>query len=189
MESVRIVTPMMPKGEAHHASVITEATATRIKKLLTTRTVAKVSEKTGVKYQIVYRIAMGITWADVPPKGAVKPKGATRGPRRRLTLKTWYLLWKLRRAGAPYSKLSAKLGLSTGSLHRLVREFEAMLGARVSQLHLTSGTYEPAVRKYGLKRSEAERLDHAASASPLLPRLQRIVDTEFEALETELAGR
>lgn len=179
-----------PKGETHHSASITEATAKKLKrKLASGEPVSKVARDTKVAYQTVYRLARGETWADVEPKGAVLDKDAkaARGPRRRMKLDAWYDMWRKRRAGTSASRLAKANKISQGSVRRLLGEFELMMATRVAQLQLTSGSYEPAKRKYGIRRSDAERLDRLATANKLPTRLQRIVDEGFPELERQLA--
>lgn len=178
-----------PKGETHHSASISEATAQELKLTLAAgASVSAVSRESGVPYQTVYRLARGETWAQVPPAGAVLQDGsrATRGPRRHIDLAAWYSMWQQRQAGVAVTSLAEQANLSQSSVRRLVAEFELMIAERVAQLQLTAGSYEPAKRKYGIRRGEAERLDRKATENKLPDRLQRIVDTDFPGLERQL---
>jgi transposase len=139
----------------------------------------------GVSYQSVYKLARGQTWKEVAPD--IKPPVlGRRGPPRRITIKRWYLIWDKRRKGVAPEVLAEITKMGTSSVRRLVREFGMMVSVRVSQLQLSSGSYEPVKRKYGITRGEAERLDHAAASIALPARLQRILESEFPELERQL---
>lgn len=180
-----------PTGGTHHSASITLKQASKIKRrIMAGHTVRQVSSAMKLDYQLVYRIATGKTWSAAPPSGPVAndENRDARGPKRNVSLRQQHILWKQRRARVSTRDLAAKAKLSTSSVRRLVAEFEAMLAARVSQLQLTSGSYEPARRKYGLSLNEAEALDHKASETTLPGRLQRTVDRGFPKLERKLNG-
>ena len=168
--------PLMPrpKGEGHHSATITLEQAHEIKDILAKgKNVARTARAFGVPYQTVYRIATGETWRDVPPVGPIaKLEYARPGPKRKVGLKRWYKIWNAKRKGMEIKKISELTRLSASSVRRLASEFEIVIAHRISQLQLTSGSYEPAKRKYGIRRSEAERLDQKAANTPLPDRLQ-----------------
>lgn len=178
-----------PKGERHHSATITLAQATDIKgQLADGRPVSRVARDFDIPYQTVYRIATGETWSEVEPVGPVPHlESATRGPKRKAGIKRWYRLWNAKRNGAKTQKLAQLSKLSTSTVRRLVSEFEIIIAHRISQLQLTSGSYEPAKRKYGIRRSEAERLDQKAMNTPLPSRLQAALD-KMPDLEREITS-
>jgi len=95
-------------------------------------------------------------------------------------------MWRKRRGGATVAAVSERTGVSESSVRRLVSEFELMLCHRVSQLQLTAGSYEPAKRKYGIPRTEAQQMDERAVTEPLPARLRSILDEDFPELERQL---
>ena len=177
-----------PKGETHHSASLTRKQAQAVKTALVKgRSVARVARLTGLPYQTVYRIATGETWRELAPAGPVHDvKHETRGPRRKVGLKTQHLMWRKRRGGATVAAVSERTGVSESSVRRLVSEFELMLCHRVSQLQLTAGSYEPAKRKYGIPRTEAQQMDERAVTEPLPARLRSILDEDFPELERQL---
>jgi hypothetical protein len=178
-----------PKGEGHHSATITLEQAQEIKaNLASGKDVARTARGAGVPYQTAYRIATGDTWRDAEPAGAVKGlEHAIRGPKRKADVKKWYKIWNAKRRGVSIQKIAQLAGLSTSSVRRLASEFEIVIAHRISQLQLTSGSYEPAKRKYGIRRSEAERLDQKALNTPLPSRLQGTL-AKLPGLEREIAS-
>lgn len=177
-----------PKGETHHSASLTRKQAQAVKAALVNgRSVARVARVAGLPYQTVYRISTGETWRELAPAGPVHDvKREVRGPRRRVTLKIQYVMWSKRRAGVHVSAISERTGVSESSVRRLVAEFELLLCHRISQLQLTAGSYEPAKRKYGIPRTEAQRMDERAVSEPLPARLQSTLDEDLPELERQL---
>jgi hypothetical protein len=166
-----------PKGETHHSASITEAQAKDIKSdLVQGLPVSRVAQTRCVAYQTVYRIASGETLREVAPAGPVSKANALPGPKRRISARMQYLLWKKRREGISIASLAHRAKLSNSSVRRLVMEFELVLCHRVSQLQLTAGSYEPVQRKYGIRRNEAQRMDDRAMSTPLPDRLRSCLE-------------
>jgi transposase len=155
-------------------------------------TVGEARNKYGLPYQTVYRLAKGETWGEAKPAGDVI-NGANRGtPGRSRTLSLWkqYLVWKRRRIkGEGTAAIAKRYGLSKASIRRLVAEFEAMLAARVSQVQLTSGSYDVMMRRYGLTQEQCEGLDQLSQTALLNDQAQRIVDRSFLKLEKKIVSK
>lgn len=176
-----------PKGETHHSASITEAQAASIKTdLANGLSVSRVAQEHNAPYQTVYRIASGETWRDVAPEGPVVNRAsAPTGPKRRISLRLQHLLWKKRREGVSVAVLAKRAQMSSSSVRRLATEFELILCYRISELQLTAGSYEPAKRKYGIRRSEAQKMDDMSILAPLPDRLQPLLEAMPE-LERQL---
>jgi len=155
-------------------------------------TVGEAVSKWGLPYQTVYRLAKGLTWNEAKPKGDVL-NGSNRGtPGRARTLSLWkqYLIWKRRRIKRESTvDIAKRYGLSKASIRRLVAEFEAMLAARVSQVQLTSGSYDVVVKRYRLGQDECERLDQLSATVLLSPHAQRTVERHFPKLEKKIIAK
>jgi hypothetical protein len=177
------------RGETHHASTLTLNQASAIKQRIANgEGVSRVASEIGIPYQIVYRLAKGKTWPQAQPDGDVLGERGP-GPSRCLALKTMYALWKRKRDGHPCSQLAKATKLSESTVRRACAEFELLLAHRVSKLHLTSGGYELAAKRYGLAPDEARSMDEFSRTSPLTPRLKARLENELPALEKHLNGR
>lgn len=181
---INVVPMTRPSGESHHSAKISVKTAKKLKETLANGTsIGRVAKKYKVSYQTVYRIATGETWKEIEPAGPVNVIKGKRGPKRRLSIKLQYLLWKKRRAGVSAAILAEKTGLSESSVRRLIYEFELILCHRISQLQLTSGSYEPANRKYGVVYGHAKKMDLRATQTPLSEKLRRVLNNDIPRLE------
>jgi len=181
-----------PRGESHHAASLTLKKASSIKrKVANGVAISQLASEIGLPYQLIYRIARGKTWPDAAPKGDILGDSSREAPgrKRKVTVNKQYALWKKRREGVGTKKLAAATGMSTPSVRRLILEFETMLAIRVSRLQLTSGSYEVAMKRYGLSRAEAEALDAKAVEIEIPLHTNRLVERDFPKLEKLLNGR
>lgn len=149
--------------------------------------VREVASEKGHPYVVVHRIATGKAWASLAPEGPIVDRAKeSRGARRKIPIKTWYWIWAAKRRNMKIADIAKKTGVSRSTVFRLIDEFRLMLAHEALRTHLTSGSYEPMKRKFGIRRAEAQTLDEFAQIHPLPERLVRIRDREFPKLEKYL---
>lgn len=181
-----------PRGETHHSASLTLKKASAIKKKVAGgASVSTISAKYELPYQLIYRLVRGKTWPEAVPKGDVLGETARESPGRKstVTIGKQYALWKKRREGVGTKELAAGAELSASSVRRLVAEFEMLVAIRVSRLQLTSGSYDGAIRRYGITEAEAVAMDGRATASEVPARLERIAERDLPRLEKVLNGK
>jgi len=166
---------------------ITRETAREIKRELSGGTnPTDIAKERKLPYSLVWRIASGACWADVPPFGPVQRAKQPPGRSRETPLRIIYQAWRAKRKHVvDWNRISFKLKVPESTLRRGVRDFHTCLKYRCAELQMTSGSYEPMFRKYGIRPEEAGEMDRQ-SREELMPNRLRNMYNELPALEKEL---
>lgn len=141
------------------------------------------AKELSLPYMLVYRIACGDCWSDVPPFGAIERVRQSPGRQRSVPVDVMYKAWKLRRTTvSDWKRLSFKMKVKETTLRRSVGDFVLLLKHRCAEVLLTAGSYEPMIKRYGLRPEEAANMDLESREKPLpnhlIPMMKRLVDFE-----------
>jgi len=150
---------------------ITEQEARYIKSaVLQGRTPADLSRELQKPYNLVYKVAAGLTWKRIlPSKGRVLPKRENK-----LTRELRERIYSAKRAhpGKSNLTLAGEMGLSESMVARALRDARAVLAAKVQRMLLTSASNLEAAKRFRLRPDEIDRLLVLANTQTLPPHLQ-----------------
>jgi len=149
---------------------ITEREAKYIKQaVLQGRTPADLARELRKPYNLVYKVAAGLTWKHVlASKGRVLPQRETKYTR---ALRDKVYAVKRAHPDKSNLKIANDLGLSESMVARAIRDGRALMAARVQRMLLTSGSNLMAAKQYKLKPAELDQLLALADAQTLPPHL------------------
>lgn len=137
---------------------LTKAQVRRIKKrIVAGESLTDIADDHGVAYMVIYKIATGVTWK------AVKPRGRLIGERDYASKRVFPLakcqaiaLLKIRKR-LSNARMATKLGAAESTVRRAVDDGRAALGLRLHRLTI-QGNVKRAQRKFGLTEDEVDEL-------------------------------